>query len=246
MDQTHSATSILYRDEHVVAVNKPSGMLVHRGWDNDKVVLMTEVRDAIGQWVYPVHRLDRGSSGVVLFALSSEVAATLGAAFAEQRLEKHYLALVRGVPDAFGVVDNPVPKKEKGERVAAVSDYRRLAVAGRYSLVEVRPRTGRLHQIRRHMKHLACPLIGDVRYGKGEHNRHFRDNYSLHRLALHCHGLALEHPRSDTRLEIRAPLSEEFASALIKLGVIETADSVQARFGSWPETNKAPDELSEA
>lgn len=205
-------------------------MLVHRGWDNDKVVLMTEVRDEIGQWVYPVHRLDRGTSGVVLFALSSEVAATLGAAFAEQRIEKHYLALVRGVPDEEGVVDNPVPKKEKGERVAAVSDYRRLAVAGRYSLVEVRPRTGRLHQIRRHMKHIACPLIGDVRYGKGEHNRHFRDNYNLHRLALHCHGLALDHPVAGTRLQLRGPLPEDLASALVQLGVIETPESVQASF----------------
>ncbi len=221
---------ILYKDEHVVAVNKPSGMLVHRGWDNDKVVLMTEVRDEIGQWVYPVHRLDRGSSGVVLFALSSEVAATLGAAFAEQRIEKHYLALVRGIPDEQGIVDNPVPKKEKGERVAAVSDYRRIAVAGRYSLVEVRPRTGRLHQIRRHMKHISCPLIGDVRYGKGEHNRHFRDNYNLHRLALHCHGLALSHPRADMRLQIRAPLSEELVRAFMQLGVITTADATLATF----------------
>lgn len=221
---------ILYQDEHVVAVNKPSGMLVHRGWANDKVVLMTEVRDAIGQWVYPVHRLDRGSSGVVLFALSSEVAATLGAAFAEQRVQKRYLALVRGVPDEQGVIDNDVPKKEKGERVPAVSEYRRLAVAGRYSLVEVSPRTGRLHQIRRHMKHISCPLIGDVRYGKGEHNRHFRENYDLHRLALHCHGLALDHPRSPTRLEIRAPLSEELANAFIKLGVLEGPESVHATF----------------
>tara|TARA_R110002096_G_scaffold171490_4_gene344463 strand:+ start:81825 stop:82523 length:699 start_codon:yes stop_codon:yes gene_type:complete len=228
---------ILYRDEHVVAANKPSGMLVHRGWDNDKVVLMTEVRDEIGQWVYPVHRLDRGSSGVVLFALSSEVAATLGAAFAEQRVEKHYLALVRGVPDEAGVVDNPVPKKEKGERVAAVSDYRRIAVAGRYSLVEVRPRTGRLHQIRRHMKHIACPLIGDVRYGKGEHNRHFRDNYNLHRLALHCHGLAVDHPRADTRLQIRGPLPEELASAFVQLGVIETPECVQAHFDESESSN---------
>ncbi|MCP4448065.1 MAG: pseudouridylate synthase [Myxococcales bacterium] len=221
---------ILYRDEHVVAVNKPSGVLVHRGWDNDKVVLMTEVRDAIDQWVYPVHRLDRGSSGVVLFALSSEVAATLGAEFAGQRVEKRYLALVRGVPEESGVIDHDIPKKEKGERVPAVSEYRRLAVAGRYSLVEVRPRTGRLHQIRRHMKHISCPLIGDVRYGKGEHNRHFRDNYGLHRLALHSHGLAVQHPRGAGTLEIRAPLPEELARAFVQLGVIESADAVRAFF----------------
>ncbi len=221
---------ILYQDEYVVAASKPSGMLVHRGWDNDKVVLMTEVRDIVGQWVYPVHRLDRGSSGIVLFALSSEIAATLGAAFAEQRVEKRYLALVRGVPDESGVIDNDVPKKEKGDRVPAVSEYRRIAVVGRYSLVEVRPRTGRLHQIRRHMKHISCPLIGDVRYGKGEHNRYFRENYNLHRLALHCHGLALQHPRADKRLEIRAPLPEELASAFVKLGVLDSADEIFASF----------------
>ncbi len=225
--------NILYQDEYVVAVDKPSGMLVHRGWDNDKVVLMTEVRDAIGSWVYPVHRLDRGSSGVVLFALSSEVAAILGAAFAEQRVEKRYLALVRGVPAESGVIDNPVPKKEKGDRVDALSEFRRLAVAGRYSLVEVRPRTGRLHQIRRHMKHISCPLIGDVRYGKGEHNRYFRSNYNLHRLALHCHGLALDHPRGEGRLELRAPLSEELASACVELGVIDSPDSLRADFAPW-------------
>lgn len=221
---------ILYRDEHVVAVSKPSGMLVHRGWGNDKVVLMTEVRDTIEQWVYPVHRLDRGSSGVVLFALSSEVAATLGAAFTEQRVEKRYLALVRGVPPESGVIDHDIPKKEKGERVPAVSEYRRLAVAGRYSLVEVRPRTGRLHQIRRHMKHISCPLIGDVRYGKGEHNRHFRDHFNLHRLALHCHRLTLQHPRGGQLLEIRAPLPEELADAFVKLGVLARADEIPVSF----------------
>jgi len=221
---------ILYQDEHLVAVNKPSGMIVHRGWANDKVVLMTEVRDAIGQWVYPAHRLDRGSSGVVLFALSKEVAAALGEAFTERTVQKRYLALVRGIPEEHGVIDNPVPKKEKGERVSAVTEYWRLAVAGRYSLVELSPRTGRLHQIRRHMKHISCPLIGDVRYGKGEHNRHFRENYNLHRLALHCHGISLAHPCSGDPLEIRAPISEELASALISLGVLESATDVRARF----------------
>ncbi len=216
---------ILYQDEHVVAVNKLSGMLVHRGWANDKVVLMTEVRDAIGQWVYPVHRLDRGSSGVVLFALSSEVAATLGKSFSEQQVQKRYLALVRGVPQEHAVIDHPVPKKEKGDRVAAVSEYWRLAVAGRYSLVEVSPKTGRLHQIRRHMKHISCPLIGDVRYGKGEHNRHFREHYNLHRLALHCRELSLAHPRSEAKLTIEAPLPQELASAFRELGVL----------GAYPE-----------
>jgi tRNA pseudouridine65 synthase len=222
---------ILYQDEDIVAVNKPSGMLVHRGWANDKVVAMTEVRDQIGQWVYPVHRLDRGSSGVLLFALSSEVAATLGHAFTERLVDKFYLALVRGVPDEAGLIDHEIAKKEGGPKVFAQTEYRRLAVSGRYSLVEARPRTGRLHQIRRHLKHISCPLIGDVRYGKGEHNRHFRNNYDLHRLALHCHGLALDHPtRPGERVQLRAPLPADLANALIGLGVIEDAQSVRADF----------------
>lgn len=221
---------ILYQDEELVAVNKPSGMLVHRGWANDKVVAMTELRDQIGQWVYPVHRLDRGSSGVLLFALSSEVAAALGHAFTERLVDKYYLALVRGVPEESGLIDHEIAKKEGGPKVPAQTEYRRLGVSGRYSLVEAKPRTGRLHQIRRHLKHISCPLIGDVRYGKGEHNRHFRDHYDLHRLALHCHGLALRHPMRDERLELRAPLPEDLASALLSLGVIENTESVRANF----------------
>jgi len=208
-------TAILYQDEAVVAVHKPSGMLVHRGWDNDKIVLMAQVRDAIGAWVYPVHRLDRGSSGVVIFALSSQFAAHICKQFEEQRVEKTYLALVRGVPPEHGVIDNPVPKKEKGERVDARSEYWRLGTAGRYSLVKISPKTGRLHQIRRHMKHISCPLIGDVRYGKGEHNRYFRETYSFHRLALHCSELSLLHPVSEKRLTLRAPLCPSFAQTLL-------------------------------
>jgi tRNA pseudouridine65 synthase len=224
------ALEILYQDKDVVAVNKPSGMLVHRGWANDKVVAMTEVRDQIGEWVYPVHRLDRGSSGALLFALSSEVAATLGHAFSERLVQKYYLALLRGVPEERGLIDHDIPKKEGGPKVSSQTAYRRLGVSGRYSLVEAMPRTGRLHQIRRHFKHISCPLIGDVKYGKGEHNRHFRDNYNLHRLALHSHGLSVDHPRSGERLEVRAGLPEDLASAFVQLGVVDSVDDLRADF----------------
>lgn len=221
---------ILYQDDDLVAVNKPSGMLVHRGWANDKIVAMTEVRDQIGAWVYPVHRLDRGSSGALLFALSSEVAAALGHAFSERLVRKYYLALLRGVPEEAGVIDHDIPKKEGGPRVTAQTAYRLLGVSGRYSLVEAMPRTGRLHQIRRHFKHISCPLIGDVKYGKGEHNRHFRENYNLHRLALHSHGLALAHPMSGAPLELRARPPEDLAQAFVKLGVVESVETLRADF----------------
>jgi tRNA pseudouridine65 synthase len=211
--------NILYQDEHMVAVNKPSGLLVHRGWAKDKVVAMTEVRDMLGTWVYPIHRLDRGASGALLFALSSEIASILGKSFSNREVDKRYLALVRGVPAEEGLIDHDIPKRESGPKVSAQTEFYRLGVSGRYSLVEVRPRTGRLHQIRKHMKHISCPLIGDVRYGKGEHNRHFRSNYNLHRLALHSHLLAVAHPLSGQRLEIRAPLPADLRETIQALGL---------------------------
>jgi tRNA pseudouridine65 synthase len=205
---------LLYRDDALVIVNKPAGAVVHRGWARDGAIVMTMVRDAIGAWVYPIHRLDRAASGALAFALSPEDASRACAAFERGQVDKRYLAVVRGAPPASGVIDHPIPRSPGGERADAVTEYRRLAQYGRYAVVEARPRTGRLHQIRRHMKHIACPLIGDVRYGKGEHNRLFRTRYQLHRLALHATVLALPHPRSGEWLAVTAPLADDLARAL--------------------------------
>ena len=210
---------ILYRDEALVAVDKPSGLSVHRGWDGERDVAMTRLRDQIGRYVYPVHRLDRGTSGVLLFALSADVAAALGKTFTDGRAEKTYLALVRGAPPTSGTIDHPLPPGEdrREERVSAVTDFVRLDGFGRYSLVEARPRTGRLHQIRRHLKHISCPIIGDVNYGKGEHNRLFRTSYGLHRLFLHAATLRLPHPETGHLLEIHAPIPRELSVVLEEL-----------------------------
>lgn len=211
--------SVLYRDEHLMVVDKPSGLLVHRGWARDEVVSMTLARDAIGQWVYPVHRLDRGTSGVLLFALDSSSAALIQEQFVAGEVTKRYWALVRGVPPESGVIDNPVPRKPKGDRVPAVTEFRRLAVfENRYSWIEVLPKTGRLHQIRRHMKHISCPLIGDVRYGKGEHNRLFRER-GLQRLALHACELTLQQPVTGEPLSFRAALPSDLAEPLAAMGL---------------------------
>lgn len=208
---------ILYRDEALVAVAKPSGLLVHRGWGRDRDVLMTRVRDQLEAYVYPVHRLDRGASGVVLFALGPESARTLCGAFERGELDKRYVALVRGVPPEAGIIDHPVPREPGGERVPAVTEYRRLEVFGRYALVEARPRTGRFHQIRRHLKHLSCPLIGDSNYGKSEHNRLLRERYGLARLALHAASLAFAHPVDGRPMSIEAPMPADFAEPLARL-----------------------------
>jgi tRNA pseudouridine65 synthase len=217
--KTEQSIELLFVDPHLVVANKPSGLLVHRGWADDADVALFRVRDAIGQRVFPVHRLDRGTSGALLFARTAEAAATLGRAFEAGKVDKRYLALVRGTPPESGVIDYPIPKTEDGPRVPARSRFRRIArsAVDRCSLVEVMPETGRLHQVRRHMSHLSHPLVGDVRHGSGEINRRYRAKYNLHRLALHAHFLAFDHPLTGARLEITAPLPEDFASALIAL-----------------------------
>jgi len=202
---------ILFRDARCVAVDKPSGVATHRGWADDDDALLQQVRDAVNAYVYPIHRLDRGASGIVLFALDREAARAFSEAW--DTADKRYLAITRGHPPEHVVLDHAIPKAPGEDRVPAVTEIWRREVFGRYALVEARPHTGRLHQIRRHLKHLACPLIGDVRYGKGEHNRIFRTQHGLHRLALHCTSLSVTHP-DGTTLAITSELPAELAGAL--------------------------------
>jgi tRNA pseudouridine65 synthase len=212
---------LLFVDEHVVVANKPSGLVVHRGWGHDRDVALFRVRDAIGAWVHPTHRLDRGTSGALVFARSREIAATLMRAFEEHAVEKHYLALVRGVAPEEGIVDHPVPKSEDGPRVPARTRFKRVASSpvDRCSLVWAMPETGRLHQIRRHLRHIDHPLVGDVRHGSGVINRHYRATYDLHRLALHATRIAFEHPLSHERVVVDAPMPDDMGRALDALGL---------------------------
>lgn len=211
---------ILYRDQHVVVVNKPSGLVVHKGgFTDDDVVVMKLVRNLIGQHVYPVHRLDRGASGTLAFALDSQTARVLHEQLEQGAVTKRYLALVRGVTPAAGIIDHEIQRREDGPRVPAVTEYRRVAVWERYSLVEAIPRTGRLHQIRRHLKHLNHPLIGDVNYGKGPHNRMFRERFGLHRLVLHAAALELAHPVTGAPLRVLAPLTDDLIGPFTSMGL---------------------------
>jgi tRNA pseudouridine65 synthase len=210
---------VLHLDEDLVLVDKPSGIVVHRGWADDEGGLMMKVRDQIGRHVWPAHRLDRGASGIVAFALSREGVAALGHAFAQGNVDKRYLALVRGHPPEATTIDHAIPGRPGGPRVPAVTEIRRLATWERYALVEAVPKTGRLHQIRRHLKHIACPLIGDVNYGKGEHNRFFRERFGLHRLALHAMALRLPHPRTGVAVEAYAAPSGPLGACLEAMGM---------------------------
>lgn len=217
---------LLFADDHVVVANKPSGLLVHRGWDDDDDVALFRVRDAIGARVHPVHRLDRGTSGALVFARTSDAAAALARSFEAKDVDKRYLALVRGVPPESGTIDYAIQKSEDGPRVPAITHYRLVARSpvDRCSLVLARPETGRLHQIRRHLRHINHPLVGDVRHGSGVINRHYRARYDLHRLALHALSIAFTHPATGERITVTAPVPEDLGAAFERLGLPRDAE----------------------
>lgn len=218
---------ILYQDDALAAIAKPAGMAVHRGLAADRVVVLGLIRNQLGRRVFPVHRLDRPTSGVLVLALDAGAARRLAEAFEAGTVLKRYLALVRGIAPESGVIDHPIPRRPDGPRVTAVTEFRRLATWERYSLVEAVPRTGRIHQIRRHLKHISHPLIGDVKYGKGEHNRLFRERFGLHRLALHALELRLPHPTTGETLAVTAPLPEDLAHTLSAMGMRLPAQYMQ-------------------
>jgi tRNA pseudouridine65 synthase len=209
---------ILHHDAELLVVNKPAGLLTHRSeMASESDVAMTRARDAVGAHVWPLHRLDRGTSGALAFALSAGAARTWSGAFERGEVEKVYLALVRGEPPESILVDYPVPKGEGRERVPAVTELRRLFAGGFFSLVEARPRTGRFHQIRRHLSHLRHPIAGDSNYGTGWFNRKLRSEAGLMRLGLHAVSICL--PADGGPRRVRAPLASDFVEALARLGV---------------------------
>lgn len=231
---------ILYRDDHFVAVNKPAGLLVHRTSvdRHESRFALQLVRTLVGRHVFPVHRLDKPTSGVLLFSLSPKGARHMQEAFASGVVAKTYLAVVRGIPAPDGVVDYPLAEerenlagrggKEYGVARRAVTSYRLLAsvelphpvgryATSRYSLVILRPVTGRRHQLRRHLKHILHPIIGDTTYGEGRHNRFFREAFGCERLLLAAVELSFLHPATGEEVTVSAPLDETFVSLLEKL-----------------------------
>jgi len=222
---------IIYQDKYLVAINKPSGLLVHKSMiDRHEIYYaMKMLRDQLGGvWVYPIHRLDKPTSGVLLFALSKECARLLSESFQAHDIEKTYTAMVRGYTQESGTISHPL--KEKLDKIAdknakekeaqeALTNYKRLATVElhatvgkyntvRYSLVQLQPKTGRKHQLRRHMKHISHHLLGDTKYGRGEHNKFIRKEYGVHRLMLHCNTLVFSHPYTHEQIHLEASYDE--------------------------------------
>ena len=208
---------ILYQDDDLIVADKPPGLLVHRSRESsDRVFLLQLLRDQVGRYLYPVHRLDRAASGAIAFALSSETARQLQASLTSPTARKEYLALVRGSAADSGEIDRPLTGAN-GEKKDALTRYEKLGEIYRSSLLRVRIFTGRRHQIRRHLAHLSHQLIGDTTYGKGKINRFLREEHGLPRMFLHCARLGFEHPGSGKRVEVRAPLAEDLRVFLLNL-----------------------------
>lgn len=247
-EPTSFVIDLLYRDPFIAVIAKPSGLVVHRSAEaRDPRTCLSLLRNKLDRWVYPVHRLDRGASGVLVFALDPDTARALTAAFTERRVKKTYLAVVRGVLPEAGRIDAPLVEEPGKDAAEAITNFRRLAhvelphavgryPTARYSLAEVEPETGRMHQIRRHMAHLRHPLIGDVNHGEGRHNRLFRDLFGVHRLLLHAESLAFSHPATGALLQFRAPLPDELARLFDRLQFT----SVLNHLGEPPPSGSAP------
>ena len=224
---------LLYRDEHLVVVDKPAGLLVHRSSldAHETDTVLDRLRQQLGSeeasTLAPAHRLDKGTSGVLVLALHAGASRGLGQAFDEGRVAKRYLALVRGWPVESIDLDHPLARDPEqpstGQpRLPARTLFRRLArvewpfavdtrhPSTRYALVEARPLTGRRHQIRRHLKHLAHPIVGDATHGKGPHNRAVAAWLGTSRLWLHAVELELPHPADGRPLRLAAPPGKEW------------------------------------
>ncbi|GAB4491900.1 MAG: tRNA pseudouridine(65) synthase TruC [Saprospiraceae bacterium] len=219
---------ILLSDEHFVAINKPPGILMHRTRISEDTVFVVQLlRDQLGQRVYPVHRLDRATSGVLIFGKNPESAGLLGEQVMDKSVEKKYLVVVRGWTPENGTIDYALDDPDSGKgRLPAVTHFSRIGTSeidapiglryktARFSLVEARLETGRRHQIRKHFAHLNYPVIGDKRHGDVKQNTYFREVFSMTRMLLHASEMTFRHPYSGAETYIQAPVDEEFVRAL--------------------------------
>ena len=229
---------ILYQDEVCVAVNKPPDLLVHRSFvdTRDRENVVRTLRRQLGKKVFTVHRLDRATSGVLIFGFDSETARLLTTQFERREVQKTYLAIVRGYTDASGTINMPL--KEPYDRIAtpaqttenkpaqeAVTEYETLARSelplsagryptSRYSFVRVSPQTGRRHQIRRHLKHISHPIVGDIKHGDNHVNQLIEREFGIRRLLLVASELRIGHPATGESLSLKAHPGEDFEKAL--------------------------------
>lgn len=227
--------SILYQDERLVAIDKPAGMIVHPGREPEgpEWIAMKRLRDLLGRPVYPIHRLDRPTSGVLLFALDRETSTLTQQAFETRQVEKHYLAVVCGATAERWVCETPLRKSPEEPEVAARTQFERLrfAPAGNFpadpllslSLLKASPETGRFHQIRRHLLEFDLPIVGDFRYAGRERSHQLGEILGTGtRMLLQARELRMKHPHTGEDLVIEAPPDEDFCRCFPLQGVADS------------------------
>lgn len=214
---------ILYQDEYLVAINKPSGLLVHKSYyaRDAKVYAVQELRNQLGgQHVYPIHRLDRKTSGVLIFALDKDTLKIMNENFASRNVEKKYLAILRGWSPEELTIDYDLTNDD-GVKQNAITYFHRLQTAeinleynnhptSRYCLVEAIPETGRMHQLRKHFRHIFHPILGSRPHGCNKQNKLWLETFGLKGMMLHAHQLVFEHPISKEKVVLNAKINEEF------------------------------------
>ncbi len=221
MSDAQLTVDVLYEDEALVVVDKPGGILCHRTRESsDRVFLLQTVGRQLGAHLYPIHRLDRATSGAIVFARSSSDARRLQESLTGPGARKEYLTLVRGSTPELWESTRPL-SKTKGNRQPAHTSFEKIAEFSRCSLLRARLHTGRRNQIRRHLAHAAHQVLGDTSYGKGRINQYFREHYGLPRLFLHAHRLEIDHPRTDERVTFVAPLATDLREFLLRLPDVE-------------------------
>lgn len=213
---------IIFEDDHYIAINKPNGLLVHRSAiaRDVETFAVQELRDQINQYVFPAHRLDRKTSGVLLFAKNKNALSSIRQLFEIKEINKEYFAIVRGFTEPKGLIDYPLTN-EKGVSKDAITYFETLETSeipvplgkfptSRYSLVKLTPQTGRMHQLRKHMAHILHPIIGDRPHGCNKQNRHFKSTWNSETMFLHAHSMAFIHPLTFSALDIHARVPNEF------------------------------------
>ncbi len=237
---------ILFHDESLIAINKPYGWLTHKSpiARDVELIVLQQLRSQINAYVYPIHRIDRKTTGVLLFGLSPEIHRKMSALFMQNLMSKDYFAIVRGYTSQNGIIDYDL-KNESGKSQHAITLYKTLLQSeidlpsgkfdtSRYSLIHLQPKTGRMHQLRRHMSHIFHPIIGDRPHGCNKQNRLMKSHFGFTQMLLHARQLSFKHPLTNDAISIKAPYFDEFKRMFNLLGLTQKKSN---NHESWLDKN---------
>ena len=221
---------IIFEDDYIIAINKPNNFLVHQsnyaGNLNEQSVVEFLI-DQTGKMFYPIHRLDRKTSGILLLSKEKETVKKFQSLFTENTIQKTYYAVVRGFSPENGIINSPIKNEDSKVYKEALTNYETIRSVeldipvhpydkSRYSLMKLIPKTGRMHQLRKHLNKISHPIIGDYKYGDRFHNRNFENNFNWNYLFLHAHSLEFVHPISNEKLTLKADFPTDWQDLFLK------------------------------